>query len=201
MEVSIDKEIIISAIAANYNISELAVDLSKYSNRQILESLEYYLRYRNGRLLWNRDSIGGLMKAVYIHKIITKLNINGEWETVDNKFIGGRYIYKYGEIPENYTEKFDNEKTVFYDFAKRIGYTDDFKGSKTFWKKRVYLDLFPLGKGIVYKDSLKAVEIHHIYEVVDNPIIEYLEKDLGFKGYSELVFDREQELKNMMLKK
>ena len=141
------------------------------------------------------------MKAVYIHKIITKLNINGEWETVDDKFIGGRYLYKYGEIPENYAEKFDNEKTVFYDFAKRIGYTDDFKGLKTFWKKRVYLDLFPLGKGIVYKDSLKAVEIHHIYEVVDNPIIEYLEKDLGFKGYSELVFDREQELKNMMLKK
>ena len=93
------------------------------------------------------------------------------------------------------------KKQFFYDFAKRIGYTDDFKGSKTFWKKRVYLDLFPLGKGIVYKDSLKAVEIHHIYEVVDNPIIEYLEKDLGFKGYSELVFDREQELKNMMLKK
>lgn len=51
MEVSIDKEIIISAIAANYNISEIAVDLSIYSNRQILESLEYYLRYRNGRLL------------------------------------------------------------------------------------------------------------------------------------------------------
>ena len=141
------------------------------------------------------------MKAVYIHKIITEININGEWETVDNKFIGGRYIYKYGEIPENYTEKFDNEETVFYDFAKRIGYTDDFKGLKTFWKKRVYLDLFPLGNGIIYKDSLKAAEIHHIYEVVDNPTIEYLEKDLGFKGYSELVFDREQELKNMMLKK
>ena len=141
------------------------------------------------------------MKSVYIHKIITKLNINGEWKNVDDKFIGGRYIYKYGEMPKNYTEKFDNEETVFYDFAKRIGYTDDFKGSKTFWKKRVFLDLFPLGKGIVYKDSLKAVEIHHIYEVVDNPTIEYLEKDLGFKGYSELVFDREQELKNMMLKK
>ena len=45
------------------------------------------------------------MKAVYIHKIITKLNINGEWKNVDDKFIGGRYIYKYGEIPKNYTEK------------------------------------------------------------------------------------------------
>lgn len=139
------------------------------------------------------------MKSVYIHKIITELNINEEWKTVNN--IGGRYKYFYGEVPENYTEKFDNEETAFYELAKKAGYIGDFKGSKTFWKKRVYLDLFPLGNGIVYKDSLKAVEINHIYEVVDNPIIEYLEKDLGFKGYSELVFDREQELKRMMLNK
>lgn len=139
------------------------------------------------------------MKKVYIHKTIIKLNINGEWETVNNT--DGRYMYKYGEVPENYTEKFDNEETVFYELAKKTGYMDNFKGSKTFWKKRVYLDLFPLKPGIVYKDSLKAVEIHHIYEIVDNPIIEFLKKDLGFKGYSELVFDREQELKSMMLKK
>lgn len=139
------------------------------------------------------------MKAVYIHKIKTKLNINGEWKTVDN--IGGRYKYQYGEVPENYTEKYDNKETVFDELKRRLGYVDGSDELKTFWKKRVYLDLFPLGKGIVYKDSLKVVEIHHIYEVVDNPIIEYLEKDLGFKGYSELVFDREQELKNMMLKK
>ena len=51
MQVTIRKEIIISAIAANYNISELAVNLSKYSNKQILESLEYYLRHGDGRLL------------------------------------------------------------------------------------------------------------------------------------------------------
>ena len=47
----------------------------------------------------------------------------------------------------------------------------------------------------------KAFEIEHIYEVVENPIIEQLEKDLGFKGYSQLVFDREQELKNMLISK
>ena len=56
-------------------------------------------------------------------------------------------------------------------------------------------------RGIVYKDSLKAVEIEHVYKIVDNPRIEWLDKDLGFKGYSELVFDREQELKSMMLSK
>lgn len=51
MEISISKEVVISAIASNYNISERAVDLNNYSNKQILESIEYYLKYKNGRLL------------------------------------------------------------------------------------------------------------------------------------------------------
>ena len=142
------------------------------------------------------------MKAVYIHKTNVRLNINGEWVKVENVMgIGSRYIYLYGEVPQNYIEKYDNEETVFEDLAKRIGYVKEFNGYKTFWKKRIYLDLFPMCRGIVYKDSLKAVEIEHIYKIEDNPRIEWLEKDLGFKGYSELVFDREQELKSMMLSK
>ena len=84
---------------------------------------------------------------------------------------------------------------------KRSGYIEDFIGYKTLWRKRFYVDLFPLANGIVYKDELEAFEIKHIYEVVENPIIEQLEKDLGFKGYSQLVFDREQELKNMLINK
>lgn len=142
------------------------------------------------------------MKAVYTHRVSTRLNINGEWKHVEEVMgIGGRYTYLYGKVPQNYIEKYDNEETVFYDLAKRLGYLDKFKGHKTFWKKRLYLDLFPMCRGIVYKDSLKAVEIEHIYKIEDNPRIEWLEKDLGFKGYSELVFDREQELKSMMLSK
>ena len=104
-----------------------------------------------------------------------------------------------------------NEKEIklLFSFTDDIGETATLE--KTFndyneigtlpWLLEEFKYFLHLGKGIVYKDSLKAVEIHHIYEVVDNPTIEYLEKDLGFKGYSELVFDREQELKNMMLKK
>lgn len=138
------------------------------------------------------------MKAVYTHKINVRLNINGKWVKAEETSSHCRY--QYGEVPENYIEKYDNEETVFEDLAKRIGYIDGFKGEKTFWRKRVYLELFPIGVGIVYKDSLKAVEIEHIYKVEDNPRIDWLESDLGFKGYSELVFDREQELKSMMVK-
>lgn len=46
----------------------------------------------------------------------------------------------------------------------------------------------------IYKDELLAFDIQHKYEIVDNPQINLLERDLGFDGYSELVFDREHEL-------
>ena len=139
------------------------------------------------------------MKAVYIHKIYLHLKINGIWKYADS--IDGRYIYCYGEVPEYRVDKFENKDTIFSDLIKRIGYIDDFTGHKTFWRKRVYVDLFPLANGIVYKDELEAFEIEHIYEVVENPIIEQLKRNLGFKGYSQLVFDREQELKNMLISK
>lgn len=87
------------------------------------------------------------------------------------------------------------------ELIKQCRYTDDFTGCETFWRKRIYVDLFPLANGIVYKDQLEAFDVEHVYETVENPIIEYLQKDLGFKGYSQLVFDREQELKNMLINK
>ena len=139
------------------------------------------------------------MKAVYIHKIFLYLKINGIWKYADTN--GGQYIYLYGEVPENTIEKFTNKNTVFSELVKQSGYIDDFTGHKTFWRKRFYIDLFPLASGIVYKDELEAFEVEHIYEIVENPIIQKLEEDLGFKGYSQLVFDREQELKNMLISK
>lgn len=50
MKIEIDDDVITAAIASNYNISENSVDLKNYAQRQILESIEYYLRYGNGSL-------------------------------------------------------------------------------------------------------------------------------------------------------
>lgn len=51
MKIDISKNIIISAIASNYNIPESWVDLNNYAQRQILESLEFYVKYQNGKLV------------------------------------------------------------------------------------------------------------------------------------------------------
>ena len=50
----------------------------------------------------------------------------------------------------------------------------------------------------VFIDDVESILIKTIYDVVDNPRIDWLRNDLGFKGYSELIFDREQELRNMI---
>lgn len=139
------------------------------------------------------------MKEVYIADYILNLNINGKWIT--KKSICGRPIYRYGEKPANYSKVFNNEETVFEDLIKILGYKSGFNGYKTFWKKRLYINLFPTAQGIVYKNSLKEFKVDYFYKTIENPIIEFLEKDLGFMGYSELVFDREQELKRLMFNK
>lgn len=51
VNIYISKSIIIKAISLNYNISEEAVDLNNYAQKQILESLEYYVKYWGGRLI------------------------------------------------------------------------------------------------------------------------------------------------------
>ena len=74
------------------------------------------------------------MKAVYIHKIYLHLKINGIWKYADS--VGGRYVYLYGEVPENRVEKFKNKDDEFSELIKFCGYTDS---CKTFWRKRVYI--------------------------------------------------------------
>lgn len=51
MNIYISKSIIIEAISINYHIAKEAVNLNDYAQKQILESLEYYVKYRNGRLI------------------------------------------------------------------------------------------------------------------------------------------------------
>ena len=75
------------------------------------------------------------MKAVYIHKKYLYLKINGIWKYADS--VGGRYVYLYGELPENRVEEFRKKDTVFSELIKRSGYIEDFIGYKTLWRKRL----------------------------------------------------------------
>lgn len=52
------------------------------------------------------------MKTVYIHKRYLHLKIKGIWKYADD--IDGRYVYLYGELPQNRVEQFRNKKYCIF---------------------------------------------------------------------------------------
>lgn len=140
-----------------------------------------------------------IIKKVFIHKVIWIAELkNGR--IIKDEVGYGRYVYQYDEVPDNYEEKFNNPDTVFDELLKRLNYIPEYHGDKTFFTKRIYVyDYFGFRERI-YKDELVSFTIKHVFETIENPRIDYLESDLGFNGYSELIFNREQELSSMLLK-
>ena len=132
------------------------------------------------------------MKAVFIceHHYIFHLK---DGTIVESKYGFGRSMYQYSEVPKDETIIYRTWEEVH---KNTLYHWDD----TTFFTKRKYLNYENL-TGKVYEDDFDYLEVMSKYTVIDNPCIELLQKDLGFKGYSELVFDREKELKRMMLNK
>lgn len=130
------------------------------------------------------------MKAVYTHQRIWTIRLKDKTALSYSTYsVNGKY-YHYGEIPDDRTEDFISHETVFYDLMRTLCV---YNSEKTIFRKRVYLNIVQFSQRI-YKDELLAFDIQHKYKIVDNPQINLLEHDLGFDGYSELVFDREHEL-------
>ena len=111
--------------------------------------------------------------------------------TVKSKYEFGRSLYQYDEVPQ--------DKTIIYKTWKEVlTNTLYYWSDTTLFSRRKYLHYENL-TGKVYEDEFDYLEIKISYKIEDNPNIKTLQEDLGFIGYSELVFDREQELKRMML--
>lgn len=133
------------------------------------------------------------MKVVYTHLRTWTVRLkNKRTLSYSTYSVNGKYYY-YGEMPDDQIEDFISQETVFDDLIRTLCV---YGSDRTIFKKREYLNIVQFNKRI-YKDELLSFDIQHKYEVVDNPKIDLLEHDLGFKGYSELVFDRGRELRSM----
>ena len=73
----------------------------------------------------------------------------------------------------------------------------EYHGHHTLFKKRLFLESGWFGKKI-FMDQLIGWEIRDIYQTVENPDLFLLQRDLRFKEYSQLIFDREQELRSIL---
>ena len=132
------------------------------------------------------------MKKVFTRgfEVIMTLQ-NGGTISYTSDGIGGRACYIYDELPNEETVIIDNPDDVWDYLLTKCHFVE----RKTLFSKKPYIDYN--GKKI-YKGEIVSRSERYFPIIVENPKIEYLQKDLGFYGYSQLVFDREQELKEML---
>jgi hypothetical protein len=139
------------------------------------------------------------MKTVYHTEIHFSLTLKtGETITDHQRHYITYYHYSYGELPETETVEYNNPDTVFEDLSKVLGYLQPFTGSKTFFKKRIYIDDYNFDKRI-YKDELISFKVIKQYIPHENMKTLDLMNKLTFEDYSQFVFDRERELQNILL--
>lgn len=109
--------------------------------------------------------------------------------------LGGRYIYHYAELPENKVE------TILSDFERHLAEHGVLYGVAKRRKGRQLLYIWSRGgTKKVYEDEIKFIIVSYHNEVVENPKWKYLFKDLGFNELTELLYNREQELKSTLTK-
>ena len=145
------------------------------------------------------------MKAVYKKKTEIEIVLNNDTKiTTNTDFLCGRYAYNYDNVPEDENisysiyGKFNGDmQELCCKYCSLLEYyTAGILNKKHLIRMRTSYSNWRK----VQIEDVKFVNVLKKYEIVDNPKIKWLEEDLGFKGYSELVFNREQELKSLLLK-
>lgn len=159
------------------------------TKEEILEKVE------DGMMLFENPDydtaiLGVSEKQVYIQKTRVEIFLkDGTKINTTPYYYGGSQYYSYGCLPndEQYEYGFDK-------FTKVFSLLID----KTLFRKREYVNYSWIGKRI-YKENFDKAVITIEYKVVDEPRIDWLQK-LGFNLYSELVFNRENELRKLLVK-
>lgn len=146
---------------------------------------------RNSRFACNFRKEVVAIKQVYIQKSRVEIFLkDGTKINATPCYCGGRQCYSYGCLPNDEQHEYGFDK-----FTKVFSLFRD----KTLFRKREYVNYSWIGKRI-YKENFDKAVITVEYKVVDEPRIDWLQEDLGFNLYSELVFNRENELRKLLAK-
>lgn len=138
------------------------------------------------------------MKEIY--KPHTRITVNfktGISLTADSDYSYRPYKFRYGHIPKEINETIYSNEIDKKKFELKNKCFSLIKGFGKDRKDRDYLEvLFTTGLQNVYYDEVQHIYIEETYDIydVDAISIKTLENDLGFRGYSELWFDRWKEL-------
>ena len=137
------------------------------------------------------------MKKIYTKNTIIRAYLINDVEVEIT--LANRLPYCYGDLPSDTQEKYNNPDTVFIDLCNAMKIVP----LTTFFTKKKYIDSSPYGQWRMEQDifqiDLISFTIDHTYKEVTKPDIEWLKQSLGFYGYSKVIFEREQDLKSMMM--
>lgn len=135
------------------------------------------------------------MKQIYtIFREVKIILKDGHIIETNSDVMAGRYIYHYGEMPTETTEIYTENLflhlrkfELIYDYRTTL-----FKGQKlAVW--------CPNSIEKIYTNDIDKIEVRYSSKVADAPSWKYLREDLGFYDLSELIFNREQELRAKLL--
>ena len=141
------------------------------------------------------------MKAVYIKTTTIEITLTNGQTIFKNDYKPSdftRSLYQYGEVPNEKIIEFDNSyepldnlallmlKPIYQTLFKKRSYIYDYDNEDRLYR--------------IYEDTIKSFVVKNNYKIITNPSINRLQSDLDFYTYSQLVFDRERELKGMLNK-
>ena len=138
------------------------------------------------------------MKQIYKTHVTIEIHLkNGTKDVTYSKQTDVYYKLKYGTLPLTNTKEILIKDFNLYEL-KKYGYLIGNTGRFTNYTDDRMFTEFKFGYRYhrYYHDEIEKLVITEEYEEVDIDTIsiQQLEKDLGFRGYSELLFDRFEEL-------
>ena len=135
------------------------------------------------------------MKQIYFYRTTIFVKLKDD-SIVTIK--GNKIKWNYGDIPEDKIQKYENSNTIFDDLCNVMNVKPSISpfSKKKYFNKETFFWTWSVD-GSVKQDTIHSFVVYTNYNT-GNPSIKALQKELTFIEYTELLFDREQDLKSAL---
>ena len=135
------------------------------------------------------------MKQIYFYRTTILVKLKDD-SIVTIKGKASKWCY--GDIPENKIQKYENSNTMFDDLCNVMNVKPSISpfSKKKYFNQETFFWTWSVD-GTVKQDTIHSFVVYTNYNT-GNPSIKALQKELTFIEYTELLFDREQDLKSAL---
>ena len=135
------------------------------------------------------------MKQIYFYRTTIFVKLKDD-SIVTIK--GNKIKWNYGDIPEDKIQKYENSNTIFDDLCNVMNVNPSISlfSKKKYFNQETFFWTWSVD-GTVKQDTIQSFVVYTNYNT-GNPPIKALQKELTFMEYTELLFDREHDLKSAL---